>query len=149
MLVEEGYRVYAIDLLGFGASEKPKDIDFSIEMWTDLLVDFMQSMNTESENNGWVITGNSLGGLCSLNVCKRIGESGLDNLVRGCVLFNTSGGMSVFRYEDVPFLLRPVLYFMQNVVLGPSFGGQYFENFRTKENVRQILTAGGVSNIIY
>lgn len=34
-------QVYAIDLLGFGRSSKPQ-MQYSMELWRDLLVDFMQ-----------------------------------------------------------------------------------------------------------
>ena len=35
-LTEAGYRVYAVDLLGFGGSDKPKDEDYAIELWVNL-----------------------------------------------------------------------------------------------------------------
>lgn len=41
--VEAGYRVYALDLLGFGASEKPRLEVYSLELWKELLVDFCKS----------------------------------------------------------------------------------------------------------
>jgi hypothetical protein len=67
----------------------------------------------------------------------------LPELVRGVVLFNCAG-MTGFRYEDVPLMLRPVLYFLQYVVLGSSLGGRFFANFKTRENVESILMSQGV-----
>ena len=135
-LVKEGYRVYAVDLLGFGASDKPKDEAYCIELFTELIVDFCKAMNASKQ---WVVAGNSIGGLCSLAAAKELGS-----LVQGVVLFNCSGGMTGFRYNDVSLLLRPVLYFVQHVVLGPGFGGRFFENFKTRENVESILRQQGV-----
>lgn len=33
----ENRRVYAIDLLGFGASDKPSDIEYGPELWAELV----------------------------------------------------------------------------------------------------------------
>ena len=33
----DSYRVYAIDLLGFGASDKPHDAEYGPELWAELL----------------------------------------------------------------------------------------------------------------
>ena len=33
----DNYRVYAIDLLGFGASDKPHDVKYGPELWAELL----------------------------------------------------------------------------------------------------------------
>lgn len=137
LLVKEGYRVYAIDLLGFGASDKPKDEAYSIELFVQLLTDFIQDKYTESKP--WVIAGNSIGGLCSLSVAEKI-----PHMIQAVVLFNTSRGMSVFRYEDVPRVFRPVLRFFQKVVLGPKNGPRFFKNFKTRENVQKILISQGV-----
>jgi pimeloyl-ACP methyl ester carboxylesterase len=60
------------------------------------------------------------------------------------VLFNTSGGMTGFRYEYVPFWARPLMAFVRHVVLGPVLGGYFFRNFRTRENVERILKESGV-----
>ena len=38
-LAAAGYQVFALDLLGFGASAKPA-LDYTVELWEDLLVDF-------------------------------------------------------------------------------------------------------------
>ena len=135
-LVEQGYRVYAIDLLGFGASDKPPSEAYSIELFTQLIVDFMQAMPTDKP---WVIAGNSIGGLCSLAVTEQIPQR-----VRGIVLFNCAGGMTGFRYEDVPWYLQPVLWFVQHVMLGPQMGGRFFADFKTRQNVESILKEQGV-----
>ncbi|GKY90314.1 hypothetical protein MPSEU_000005400 [Mayamaea pseudoterrestris] len=135
-LVTEGYRVYAIDLLGFGASDKPPNAAYSIDLFASLIVDFMQAMHT---NKPWIIAGNSIGGLCSLRVTERIPE-----YIRGIVLLNCAGGMTGFRYEDVPVYLQPILFFVQKVMLGPQLGGRFFADFKTRENVRSILTTQGV-----
>lgn len=53
-----GYRVFAVDLLGFGGSDKVKaGVDYELELWRDLLVDFMQvKINTVLDvwTNGFV-----------------------------------------------------------------------------------------------
>jgi pimeloyl-ACP methyl ester carboxylesterase len=137
-LVEEGYRVYAIDLLGFGASDKPKDENYSIELFVQLLEDFTISMNPKREK--WVVAGNSIGGLCSLGLASK-----LPDIIEGVVLFNTSGGMSGFRYDQVPLFVRPILWVVQKLILDhPERGGRFFESFRTRENVESILMTTGV-----
>ena len=135
-LAAEGFRVYAVDLLGFGASDKPADADYSIELFVALLTDFISMINAPQQ---WVVAGNSIGGLCSLGVTKNLPDQ-----VRGCVLFNASGGMSGFRYEDVSLFMRPVLWFVQKIVLGPQLGGRFFADFKTRENVEAILKTQGV-----
>lgn len=43
-----GYRVFAVDLLGFGGSDKVKEgVDYELELWRDLLVDFMEVSREE------------------------------------------------------------------------------------------------------
>ena len=139
-LAEAGYRVYAVDLIGFGASDKPASddgaLEYSIELFGDLLVDFVNAMHPDKP---WFVAGNSIGGLCSLVVAER-----LPRLIQGVVLFNCAGGMSGFRYEDVPFYLRPILYGVQKIVLGPRMGPNFFQNFKTRENVESILKEQGV-----
>jgi pimeloyl-ACP methyl ester carboxylesterase len=137
------HRVYALDLLGFGASDKPGDADYSIELFAQLVSDFIQAMHGENQDQAppapWVLCGNSIGGLTCLCVAEK-----LPSLVRGVVLFNCAGGMTGFRYEDVPAWARPILYFVQNVVLGPFWGGRFFANFKTRDNVESILKTQGV-----
>ena len=137
VLIEAGYQVYAVDLLGFGGSDKPKDANYCIEMWVDLLCDFIQEMGSDKK---WVVAGNSIGGLCSLGVTAR-----MKDMVRGCTLFNCAGGMTGFRYKEIPFWLAPILFFVQKVILAPDgYGGKFFENFKTRENVKSILMNQGV-----
>jgi pimeloyl-ACP methyl ester carboxylesterase len=139
-LVEAGYKVYAIDLLGFGGSDKPGDFPYSIEEFSELCADFATAMT--SEKKPWVLAGNSIGGLCALATAELLMNT--DFPVKACVLFNCAGGMSGFRYEDVPVYIKPILWFVQNIVLGPQFGGRFFENFKTRENVESILKSQGV-----
>lgn len=67
-LVGEGFRVYAMDLLGFGGSEKPanaQSVGFSVELFSQQMVDFIDSRikeNDEGNQKSWVLAGNSIGG---------------------------------------------------------------------------------------
>lgn len=144
VLVAEGYRVYAVDLLGFGASDKPADVPYSIELFARLLQDFVTTVSTSSrqvQRQPWFLAGNSIGGLC----CLALAAALPDDAVRGVVLFNCSGGMTGFRYDDVPYYLRPVLFVLQRVILNPALGGKsFFARFKTRENVYSILTEQGV-----
>lgn len=141
LAADEKYRVYAIDLLGFGASDKPNHADYSIELFVQLLEDFVQAMETKNNSNKkWIVAGNSIGGLCSLGLADRLSDR-----ILGVVLFNTSGGMSSFRYDQIPLPLRPILWFVQKFVLGsPKLGGKFFENFKTRDNIQSILMTQGI-----
>ncbi|CAB9512332.1 Haloalkane dehalogenase [Seminavis robusta] len=151
-LVNEGYRVYAIDLLGFGGSEKPSDANYSIDLFVQLLHDFVMDMDP---NQKWIAAGNSIGGLCCLGLADKHHDyhddsnnnnnNNNNNLVRAVVLFNTSGGMSSFRYDQIPWFARPIMWMVQNFVLKhPERGGKFFESFKTRENVESILMTTGV-----
>ncbi len=52
--------------------------------------------------------------------------------------------MTGFRYEYVPFWARPIMAFVQHVVLGPALGSFFFQNFRSPENIERILQTSGV-----
>lgn len=135
-LTKEGYRVYAIDLLGFGGSDKPSNASYSIELFVQLLEDFVMEMEPGKD---WIAAGNSLGGLCSLGLAAELPDK-----IKGVILFNTSSGMS-FRYNQIPLLLRPILWCIQKFVLAnPKWGGTFFENFKKRENIQSILTTLGV-----
>ena len=58
-------KVYAVDLLGFGGSEKAP-VKYSMELWRDLIIDFA----TEWIDEPFVIVGNSIGSLASLMVAS-------------------------------------------------------------------------------
>ena len=63
-LVDAGYKVYALDLLGFGASDKPQQ-PYTMETWAELVGDFMDEF---VQNKPTVLVGNSIGSLVALMV---------------------------------------------------------------------------------
>jgi pimeloyl-ACP methyl ester carboxylesterase len=57
-IADEGHRVWAITLLGFGKSEKP-NVDYSELLWSELLRDFIVDVVKEPVH----LVGNSIGGM--------------------------------------------------------------------------------------
>lgn len=72
-LVREGYRVIAIDLLGFGKAPKPLDASYSYE---DHVAHIEQSLQELSINEPFILIGHSMGALIAkrytLNYSERV-----------------------------------------------------------------------------
>jgi pimeloyl-ACP methyl ester carboxylesterase len=75
-------QVYAIDLLGFGESDKAV-LDYSIELWRDQLVDFCQ----EFAGKPAILVGNSIGSLTSLAAAQVAGA----DTIKAVALLNCAG----------------------------------------------------------
>jgi len=58
-LLADHYTVYAYDVLGFGLSDKPSDVDYSMKAHGDSLIGFMDALNLPSAT----LIGHSMGGV--------------------------------------------------------------------------------------
>lgn len=74
--------------------------------------------SSEATNEGDVLKG-----VCS-GACARVrghGDgAGCVPQVRAVCCFNSAGGMNTNRWEKIPWLLRPLLWFFLNVLLNPE-----------------------------
>ena len=69
-IVRSGHRVYAIDLLGYGESDRPQNSDFSIREESKIVEDFIVSENLQHfDLAGW-----SMGGWISMVVATEMPE---------------------------------------------------------------------------
>ncbi|MGJ3627939.1 alpha/beta fold hydrolase [Sphingomonas sp. MMS24-JH45] len=88
-LVQAGYRVLVPDLIGFGWSDKPEDMDYPLEMSAQMLRDFLDALGVEKA----VLVGNSLGGAVSIGFALAHSER-----VEKLVLMATGGIETRERY---------------------------------------------------
>lgn len=124
-----GYQVFALDLLGFGASDKPVQ-DYSLELWETLLTDFCQELIQRPA----IFIGNSIGALLSLMMAANHPE-----LTRGTVLLNCAGGLS-HRSDELPVFLRPIMGTFNALVNSEQLGGLMFTLVRRKPQIRRALS---------
>lgn len=113
------YKVYAVDLLGFGWSEKAV-IEYDAMVWRDQVVDFLKEIVKEPA----VLVGNSLGGFTAL-----VAAVGFPEQVVGLALLNSAGqfGNPNEKMDESEesilqkFVLKPLKEVFQRVVLGFLF----------------------------
>lgn len=127
-LANGGYRVFALDLLGFGGSDKAA-IAYSVDLWVELLRDFWQ----EHIQQPTVWIGNSIGALIALTIASRHPE-----ISKGVVLINSAGGLSHRPHELNP-VLRLVMGSFNRLVSNPVTGQFVFNNIRRKSQIRRTL----------
>jgi pimeloyl-ACP methyl ester carboxylesterase len=128
VLAEAGYRVYAIDLLGFGGADKPA-LEYSVELWQAQLKDFWTAHIQEPT----VFVGNSIGGLLCLMMLADHPE-----LSAGGVLLNCAGGLN-HRPEELNLPLRAVMGAFTRVVSSKVVGPFLFNRIRQKSRLRRTL----------
>jgi len=128
VLADAGYQVFAVDLLGFGGSDKPA-LDYSVELWQQQLYDFWQHFI----NQPTVFGGNSIGGLLALTVITRLPE-----ITAGGVLINSAGGLN-HRPEELKFPLNVVMGTFTKLASTPKIGEFVFNQVRRKSQIRNTL----------
>lgn len=63
-VTEAGYQAILPDLIGYGASSKPEGIDYTLQLFTDTVLEALRAHGVTSA----VLVGNSLGGGIALNI---------------------------------------------------------------------------------
>jgi pimeloyl-ACP methyl ester carboxylesterase len=130
--LSQEFEVYAIDLLGFGRSQKPA-WQYSGELWRDQLHDFI----TENIQRPTVIAGNSLGGYSGLCVAAEYPQS-----VAGMILLNSAGPFTdtnPLGAKKVNPIQKAIAKTLQGV-LRQSWANQLLFNFaRQKSRIRSTL----------
>ena len=96
------YHTIAVDLIGFGGSDKPPDIDYTIGKFAEFILEFINKKGLYNDDNNKKITlvGHSLGGYIAVEFAIRNRE-----LIEKLVLIDSSG----FLKEPTP-LLEQYLY---------------------------------------
>lgn len=128
VLADGGYRVFAIDLLGFGASDKPP-LDYSLELWQELIQDFWKAKIGQPT----VFVGNSIGGLLGLMLASNCPE-----ITAGVVIINSAGGLN-HRPEELFFPLSLIMSVFTRLVSSPLTGRLIFNQVRQKHRIRRTL----------
>lgn len=138
-LAGDGYRVYAIDLLGFGESAKPL-CNYSTELWEELVADFCDAFVPRQPV---VIVGNSIGALVAMKVAASLWGCGLRRVKR-LVLLNCAGGMNskgTLVNSSVPlpirFVLFPVFALLDGIL--NALGGLVFARLCERNNLVDAL----------
>jgi Alpha/beta hydrolase family len=130
-----GCRVFALDLLGFGASAKP-DLGiggYCLELWRDLCVDFIREYGRKEDQ--FVLIGNSIGSLVSLMTAVELPER-----VKGLCLIACAGGMVPFRRSELNFAASCLLWLVTTVLFNKCTGPVLFRSFRARESVVAAVT---------
>ena len=128
VLADKGYKVFAMDLLGFGGAAKPAE-NYSLELWQKQIQDFWEARIQEPT----VFIGNSIGGLLTLMIMSDYPE-----ITRGGVLINCAGGLN-HRPNELNFPLRLMMGAFTKLVSSPIIGKFIFNNIRQKKRIRNTL----------
>lgn len=130
----ETFRVYAIDLVGFGGSAKPtpgNPVSYTFETWGQQIADFCREVVGEPA----FLVGNSIGCIAAM-------QAAIDapNWFRGVVLINCSLRMLHDRRRaQLPWYRRIGAPILQNVLAVRWVGHQFFRVLARPNTVRQIL----------
>ncbi|MGV0023615.1 alpha/beta fold hydrolase [Phormidesmis priestleyi] len=119
------HNVYALDLLGFGNSDKP-NVDYSVDLWVDQLYEFWQTFI----GTPVVLVGNSIGSLTCLATAAAHPE-----MVRGVAMISLPDTAS--HEEAISPIVRPLVRSLQTIVTSPLLLYPLFHLLRQPGVVRR------------
>ncbi|GAB5031369.1 epoxide hydrolase 4-like [Nannochloropsis oceanica] len=142
------YRVYALDLLGYGYSDKPSPKGrpptelFNFETWSAMTEAFITDIihpqspldkPEEEEKDGVYLVCNSVGGLVGLQLAVD-----RPSLVRGVMLLNIS--LRMLHLKKQPWYLKPFVKALQTTLRETRLGQLFFAQVATPEGVKNALS---------
>jgi pimeloyl-ACP methyl ester carboxylesterase len=129
-----GFRVFSIDLLGYGYSSKPAPVEetpnsvYNFETWAAQLKDFCACV---AGGPAFLVT-NSVGGVAALQCAVSFPEC-----VRGVVLMNVSL-RGLHTSKQLPFM-RPLITAFQRTLRTSNLGKSFFASVAQPQTVKNIL----------
>ena len=114
---KEGYDTYAIDLIGYGYSDKPSPKDYEVnelynfENWADQTIDFVNNVVKEPV----VVVSNSVGGLVALQAAVE-----RPDIIKGVILIDIS--LRLLHIKKQSPLQKPIVKLVQNTLPRDALG---------------------------
>ena len=99
--------VYALDLLGFGASRKART-NYTVDLWVEQLHDFWQTVVGQPA----ILVGNSIGSLVCMSAAAKYPE-----MSQGIVMLSLPDVS--LRQEMLPKAIQPIVTTVENLVASP------------------------------
>ena len=124
-VLSQKHTVYALDLLGFGASRKAAT-QYQIDLWVEQVYDFWQTFVPQPV----VLVGNSIGSLVCLAAAAAHPE-----MVRGIAMVNLPD-VSI-RQEMLPQWIQPVVATIEGIVASPPLLKALFQVLRRPSVIRR------------
>ncbi len=103
----EYHTVYALDMLGFGASEKAP-VNYSVELWVEQVYEFWQTFIRQPV----ILVGNSIGSLIAL-----VAAAIHPDMVQGIVMMSLPD--PTLEQEALPTFLHPVVRGIKSIIASP------------------------------
>jgi len=130
----QSFRCYALDLIGFGQSAKPKpqtDIDYTFETWGDQIADFCQQV----VGTPVFLVGNSIGCIAAMQAAVTRPEMSL-----GVINLNISLRLLHERKRPtLPWYRRLGAPIAQKLLSYPPMGRWFFRQIAKPKTIRNIL----------
>ncbi|XP_054807901.1 pheophytinase, chloroplastic isoform X2 [Prosopis cineraria] len=133
-VLAKSHRVYSIDLIGYGYSDKPNprqirdDSFYSFETWASQLNEFCVDI---VKDDAFFVC-NSIGGVVGLQAAVMEPQ-----ICKGIILLNIS--LRMLHIKKQPWYGRPFIRTFQRLLRDTAVGKLFFNAVATKESVRSIL----------
>ncbi|BBC23900.1 alpha/beta fold hydrolase [Pseudanabaena sp. ABRG5-3] len=133
-VLAQRFRVYAIDLIGFGSSAQPKpsELAYTFETWGQQVADFVR----EVVGDRAILVGNSIGAVVAMQAAVYAPK-----LITKTVLINCS--LRLLQEQNqlaMPWFKRIGVKAVQNILGVRAIAKLFFDQVRNPQSVRQILS---------
>lgn len=135
VLSENGFNSYAIDLLGYGYSEKPSpklygvNEIYNFDTWTNQTIQFIE----EVVRKPVFLVSNSVGGIAALKTAVE-----RPDLVKGVVLIDIS--LRMLHVSKQAPIMRPFVSLLQKVLRETNIGKSFFKQVAQPNALKNILS---------